>query len=366
MAVNTDDPAGLISKTVKIHSIASKPELNGQLGMVVSYIHQQGRYVVQLQPSNPVGPQAPRTISLKDSNLAPASYLQRTQHTIAEMKNAANTLYNDPQTRAKVRQVYGEAQRRLPPGVKLEYAAAGIALSLFAVVWLVGFTRCMFIGSIIGIVGAVALPDILAGVGPKVIARNFPSRWRQMLVESTGLGWITERMAMGGLVFLLLMSARGLMAGVSKPQPPQSRTPFNAPVGGGLSSESVGKWTMEEIYKMGFDDSTQGKRYLQSLPVDHDSIGHFVSKSRSTMADEEDMDWADYEAANPPPPQKKGGFGIGTVMSLFAIGRVVKDMGFSADGNFDVNLLVANVKMMDTWKLGLLGMAIYRVVSSFL
>lgn len=368
-AADTNDPAGLISKTVKVHSVASKPELNGQLGTVISYLHQQGRYYVQLgQQSNPVGPQAPRIISLKDSNLAPANYLERTQHTITEMKHAATTLYHDPQTRAKVRQVYDEAQRRLPPGVKLEYAAGGIVLSLFAIVYMVGFSRSVFIGSIIGIVGAVALPDIVAGSGPKAVARNFPSRWRQMLVESTGFGWITERMAMGLLLFLLLFSARGLMVGgSSKPTHSGTSSPYNAPLSEGLSSESAVKWSMEDVYKLGFDDASQGNDYKQSLPVDHGSIGYFVSKSRNAAAiDEEDMDWTDYEPNSPPPPEKKGGFGFGTVMSLFAIGRVVKDMGFSPDGNFDHNLLIANVRMMEPWKMGFLGLAIYRIISSFL
>jgi len=287
------------------------------------------------------------------------------------MKQAATTLYHDPQTRAKVRQVYQEAQTRLPPGIKLEYAAGGIALSLFLFIYLVGFTRFLFLSSLIGILGAVALPDILAGVGPKGIARNFPSRWREMLVESTGFGWITERMAMGGLVFLLLFSARGLVlggGGGGGSKMSQSNAPYNAPVNGGLSSESMVKWTMEDVYKMGFDDATNGKDYRQSLPEDHDSIGHFAPKSsRKTMAtDDEDMDWSNYEPSNPPSSQKKGGFGISTVMSLFAVGRVVKDMGFNQDGNFDAPLLVANVRMMQPWKLGFLGLAIYRVIASFL
>jgi len=359
-AADTNDPAGLISKTVKVHSVTSKPELNGQLGIVIRY--QQGRYIVKLQPSSPVGPQAPQ-ISLKDSNLTPANYLERTQHTIADMKLVATTLYNDPQTRAKVRQVCNDAQRRLPPNVKLEYAAAGIVLSLFVVVYVLGMSRSVFLGSIIGIVGAVALPDILAGAGFKTVARNFPSRWKETLVESTGFGWITERMAMGGFVFLLMFSARGLMiSGASKPTTHSGTTSLN----GGVSSDSAVKWTMEDVYKLGFDDASQEKDYRQSLPVGHEHIGHFVSKSRNLASeDDEDMDWTNYEPTSPP-PQKKGGFGFGTVMSLFAIGRVVKDMGFSPDGQFDHNLLIANVKMMEPWKMGFMGLAIYRVISSFL
>jgi len=364
-AADTNDPAGLMGKTVKVHSIASKPELNGQLGTAISYLHQQGRYVVQLQPPGPVGSRA----SLKDSNLAPANYLERTQHTVAEMKHAATTLYNDPQTRAKVRQVYAEAQRRLPPGVKLEHAAGGAVLLIFVIVYMLGITRSIFFGSIICMLCAVALPDILSGAGPKVVARNFPARWREMLVESTGLSWITERMAMSLLVMLLLFFTRALIfKGSMESARSGTSSPYNAPVNGGLSPESTVKWSMEDVYKLGFDDATQGNDYRQSLPVDHDSIGHFVSRSPATVTiDDEDMDWTNYEPSSPPPPpEKNGGFGFGTLMSLFAIGRVVKDMGFTADGTFHPSLLIANVRMMAPWKLGFLGLAIYRVITSFL
>jgi len=289
------------------------------------------------------------------------------------MKQAATALFHDPQTRAMIRQAYAEADRRLPPRVKPEYAA-GIGLLLMGVIiYVFGFSRVMFLTSILLLVGSVILPDVMAGTGIKGTARNFPSRWRAMVVEGTGFNWITERMALGGFVFLLLMTGNVLMKSGGGGGGGKGRT--QAAGGGGLNAESllaenVVKWTMEDVYKMGFEDAAQVRDHGASLPMDHASMGYFAATaSRRTSASngEDDVDWNDYQSStSPTPPPKKGGLGMGSILSLLAIGRAVKDMGFNQDGAFDFPLLVANVRLMEKWKLGFLGIAIYRVVSGFL
>jgi len=380
-APNTSDPANLLTKTVKTQNIASKPELNGQLGTVLSYIPHQDRYIIQLQPTQ-VGPQhtRPRTISLKHTNLTPANYLDRALSAVSTAKLTASSIYHDPQTRLHLRDAYdvahrGLTQRGIPPRVRPEHAAGLLLLLLFGAVRVLGFATVVFIGSAVGILGTVALPDVMAGSGVRVIARNFPGRWREMVVEGTGFGWITERMAMAVLVLFLFLSGRGLVASGAKdysraPVAPAGGLGIGAQGDGGSPSEGMARWTLEEVYKMGFDDSTQEKDYTSSLPVDHASMGYFVPQSQSATSSlssiDEGFDLNNYQPSSPPPAQKKGGFGISTAVTLFAIGRTVKDLGFTPEGRFEFPLLVSNVKAMEKWKLGFMGLAIYRLVSAFL
>jgi len=372
---NDNDPANILSKTVKVHSITARQELNGTFCTVKSYLPEQNRYIVQFPPTTPAT-QSPSQISLRADNLTPANYIERTRYTIAEMKQAATALAHDPQTRAVIRQVYSEAERRLPPRVKPEYAVGLVLLLMGVIIYVFGFTRVMFLSSILLLVGSVILPDVMAGAGVKGTARNFPSRWRAMVVEGTGFQWITERMALGGFVFLLLMTGSVLIkSGGGGGGRGRTQAAVGGNRGGGLNAESllaenVVKWTMEDVYKMGFDDAAQVKDHGASLPTNHASMGYFAataSRRTSTSNGEDNVDWNDYESpTSPTPPKKKGGLGMGSILSLLAIGRAVKDMGFNVEGKFDFPLLVANVRLMEKWKLGFLGIAIYRVVSSFL
>lgn len=378
-----NDPGKLLSKTVKVQG-TSREELNGTLGTVVSYMPQQDRYIIQLQPPPPPtdgsGPRSQpprRTVSLKQTNLAPASYTERTRFTVEEMKRAATTLYHDPQTRASLHRAYDHAQRRLPDRVKPEHAAGLLLLLLFVVVRTFGFHRTFFLFSILGLLGSVALPDVYSGAGAKATALNFPRRWRDTLVEASGFGWITQRMATGALVALLLLSGKVLVgsSGGGSGGGKRTNVPPVAPASPGYASPStdddggaVGKWTVEDVYKLGFDDAARAEEYGRSLPADHNALGYFASRSGvgttplSIPSDDVYLSMDDYDT---PSAQKKGGFGIGTAVSLFAIGRTVKELGF-VGGRFDPALLVANVKSMETWKLGFMGLAVYRVVSTFL
>jgi len=261
------DPGKLLSKTVKIQG-TSREELNGTLGTVVSYMPQQDRYVIQLQPpptptdggggtQNPRAQPPRRTVSLKQTNLVPASYTERTRFTVEEMKRAATTLYHDPQTRASLHRAYDRARRRLPAGVKPEHAAGLLLLLLlFVVVRTFGFPNP----------NSVALPDVMSGAEAKATALNFPRRWRDTLVETSGFGWITLRMATGTLVALLLLSGKVLVGSSGGGGGGGKR--LNVPPAASVSPDDGGgavKWTVEDVYKLGFDDAVREEEYGRSL-----------------------------------------------------------------------------------------------------
>ena len=56
--------APLVGRTVKLDGIQAKPELNGQLGVCVSYVEDKQRYMVKLNGSK-------ETMSLRPANLIP-------------------------------------------------------------------------------------------------------------------------------------------------------------------------------------------------------------------------------------------------------------------------------------------------------
>jgi len=285
-----------------------------------------------------------------------------------QTKNAATIMYNDPQLREKVRRAYTGLDHRLPSGVKPEHTAALLAFVFLVIIWQLGVVRTIFVLSFILLVGSVALPDILSGASAKVIARNFPHRWKENLVKTTGLSWITDKMALGCLILLLLFVGKTLItpSGSNRVTPKYSSSTLDLENSLQSTTDPIpsmaNQWTIDDIYKMGFDDATEGLKYgdsLANIPSDI-SITHAPpQRTASSFSHNDDVNW------NNIPESKKSKFGFGSAMALFAIGRVIKDMGFTSDGRFDVQLLSANVKNMEPWKAGLFMLAIYRVISVF-
>ena len=123
---------------------------------------------------------------------------------------------------------------------------------------------------------------------------------------------------------------------------------------------------MDQVYKMGFDDASNDEIYGSSLPPNYESMvfssDTIASRPQSRYLDE-DM----YVPPPPPPSSGKSKFGMGTMMSLFALGRAVKDLGFApGTSRFDMNLFMANVQHMEKWRMAMMGVCLYRVVSAFL
>ena len=350
----SSDPANLLQKQVKIHSVSAKPELNNKIGIAQSYLTDRGRYLVSLPPHI-----SPSPIALKADNLSIPSLPEKARGKLDETWGMMVTVYKDENLREVLRVGIATLQSRLPPNIKVEHVAGGILLLLFGMIYFIGLSKTIMLVSLLLMGVVVALPDIIAKRDIKAIARNLPFRWKEAIEQNTGLK-PSKRVATGILVGILLLSSKVLLTPRSPPA--QKNVPFDGArpsvrdenTNGGVSS-----FTMEEVYRLGYEDAQKENQFGESLPVNFKSMSF-----KNSAFDYDYNDYADYNDYSPP-PQKKSKFGMGTIMSLFALGRTVKELGFH-DGRFDFNLFVANARSLPPLKMAFMGFMMYRVLSALL
>lgn len=375
------DPAKLIGKTVKIVDLASRQDLNGHLGKVQSYKADRQRYTVQLASISPAalaaaaraGQSAPQaqTFDFKAQNLVAATFVDQMNSKLQTMKSLFQSLIADPVIREQVRRAYTTFQEKLPPGVKPEYAGVAVLILTFLFIRMIGVTKFFMLFSLVGMILLVSMPDIAAGADAKTCLRNFPSRWRETLVQSTGFSNISEKVALIGLGIVILFSCKILLTPTT---PGGTTSGARKPLTSSVDSSSSWKptpelWkgfeTAEDIYQLGFEDATAGKDFGTSLPGDADTVKLSFGTSSSTDPSSTTHDWDAYDSTPPPPPPKSR-FGVGTIFSIVSLMRMVKELAFTPDNRPDLQLFIANLKRMEPWRLGLMGFCLYQIISSLL
>lgn len=345
------DPSSFLQKQVKIHSVTAKPELNNKIGIAQSFLSDRNRYLVSLPPHI-----SPSPIALKADNLAIPSYPEIARGKLDELWGMVMTVYHDDNLKEVVRRGVTTVESRLPPNVKIHHVAIGTLILLLGTIYFIGFNKTVMLISLILMGCVVALPDIVAKRDIKSTVKNFPFRWKEAVEQNTGYR-LSQRMATGVLVVILVLSSKVLLSPRTRP-PTKSGMDTNLKESG-ISRNTGTSFTMEEIYNLGFDDARNEKSIGDSLPADHASM---TFKSSSYNFDYDDIDYDNYI---PTPAPKKSKFGIGTIMALLAVGRTVKDLGFVGN-RFESNLFIANVKNLPPMKLAFLCFMVYRVISVFI
>lgn len=381
------DPSGFLPNAnggkpilVKVIGIIAKPEMNGKFAQPVSY--SAGRYIVAFleSASDPVARAAAaragmpaNMVRLKAENLVKATYMEQLQVGAKVSFDAAKSFVNDPATRQKARQKYADFAARLPPTLKPEYVAIAALLVLVTLIRFIGFYKFITASSLVGMVAVVTSPDWTDGKPAKLVAKNFPKRWRDNVVAGTGYTSISERMALGIFAALVLFTGKVLMTPAGRPRPAAMNTAGSGPPmpeamhGDVPQQQQFPNYDPEYLYKLGFDDASTGKEFGTSLPQDiaafNDAPPQDWSASSANM--DSDMSWA----YDPPPPAKTGsGFGMGTMMSLFALFRFGKDVVTGPGGNlvWEPNYIMMKLKSTEPWRLGLIGFSLYRLVNAFM
>jgi len=429
---STADPASMINCTIKIQNLTSKPELNSQIGIVQSYNTQNNRYIIQITspPANDnanatsTQQQQPRQVcvALKIENIKEASTVDKMRgqyyiflNVLSYMNKNKSLLWNDAKTKFNFTIEQLVRSGVLPPSfsqsaeggsggtaLKLEYVIGSIVVALLAIIYKVGLTKTIFFFSAFGILLTVAFPDLMAAVKTynrnnttsmkeqlKMVVTNFPIRWREMIHSHSGYN-ANPKIANGLLIALLLLSGKILFTplgtkGVSSSGTNTlTQTEINMMKQGADGSMNTNPrnvdtplYTIEEIYRLGFEDASKGRDFGLSLPENHETL-HVTSKTiaqtnfeSNTYSDIKDsdiqFDYDDYQPTTPPlPPTKRGsGIGFGTLMSMFALFRSVKEMGF-VNGRFELQYFISNVQSMPPMKMAFMGFMVYRIVSAFM
>lgn len=333
------DPLNLISNppstVVKVQGTA-RDDVNGQLGIAIQYAADRGRYVVHMVSTQ-------TTMALKPDNVAKASTFESYQAQFQQVMK-------DPRMRREITRYYNMAQSKL--GVKPEYAASALLLVVLLAMYFVGFTPTLMLISVVMIVGLIIGPDVMNSASPQLIAQNFPLRCRQTIEQSAPFlkGRLSNAVAAAIVILMLAFGVRTLFVSQGKSAAPASLDSAARSIH--LSPR------FEDAYKNGFEDASKGNAFGTSL-----SSGASAASGASPITTEEDYSFYDTPSS---PPSSKPSFGFSQAMSAFMIYRTVMELGNDPATGFSVRTAMANARVMDTWKLGILGFSCYNVVRAFI
>ena len=404
---------------LKLQNISAKPELNGQFGQAVSY--SAGRYVVALidhetavaavMGGTAAQQQQSTMLKLKPENLSEAGHIDQLKFGITMILQSARAYMAGPTV-----QGYGNTiitkllptslQSKVTPNQALLGVAIFVQLLLIGLYLLVGrfiiigFQKLFILLSFLGLLLAISSPDWIEGIkakkpwvliGKNVMA-NFIRRWKENLMKMTGYENISEKMALGLLVMLVLFTGKVLMTtSSSSSSTTLSRPPLSSPMsmGDGYNNNNNKGPSrvpnqyhdLKHIYKLGFEDATSGKEFGTSLPEDILKNNNAAAQQEGQALDDDDDDDNmgiippytettynnDWSTTPPPPPKSKSTLGMGTFLSMFTLYRFGKDIVTSPSTGelvLDPQYVMARLRGMDSWRLGMLAMSLYRVVTA--
>jgi len=373
------DPSGFVTNppttVVKVAETA-RDDINGLLGLVVSYNMERQRYLVHMTKSQ-------STMAFKPENLVKGSMLE-------QYKCQWQQLKNDPRVRQKVAQYLREMQHFVAPA-RLSHIMMGCGVVLLLLFYFVGFMNTILAVSMLALLAVIAGPDIVAKKPPALIAQNFPNRARVRIEEMVPAlrGKLSNKLALGIVAFMVAMTLRTLYVSAggrstrsagSMPIPP--RPPTMASSGTAPVDVSI----LNKYYEMGFQDAKAGAEQGSSIPATEimqaelkRSLEYVNTEDISTGGTISDdslygQESSSYDAATAPPPStsssswfdSKNTASMTNAMSMFYLYRNVMDLGMdSSTGFFSIAQLAANVQHLELWRQGLLAMSVYRVLRIF-
>ena len=378
------DPCGYIttppSVVVKVSGTA-RDDINGLLGIAVSYNMDRERYLVHMTKSQ-------STMAFKKENLIRAgmmeSYLAQWQQ-----------LQNDPRVRQKMAH-YLQLCRQWVAPLKLSHVIVGVLILVACLMYLVGFTKTLMTLSLLALVAVIAGPDILAKQPPKVILENFPNRTRMALEQQLPMlrGKISNRMAMGVMVLLVALCLQSLFLTGGKRRHSGSTS---HPHGQQHHHHHHGRYyqqsrpnmplmdqeTLEKVYALGYEDAKEDRPHGTSLKVEDllppplhgphlpgmDERGDEMSFP-TLIGDYDDENGSSFTGSNNNSNNSNSWYSkLGSVtnaMSLFYLYRNIMDLGKDPlTGLFSTAQLFANLHRLEMIRKALLALSFYNVLRIF-
>mmetsp|Transcript_31832 Transcript_31832/g.73128 ORF Transcript_31832/g.73128 Transcript_31832/m.73128 type:complete len:356 (+) Transcript_31832:187-1254(+) len=349
--MSSSDPNGFItnppSTVVKVQN-TSRDDVNGLLGIAITFQVDKGRYLVHMVVSQ-------TTMSLKPDHLVKASMMESAQ---AQWEHAKR----DPNLQRQLSRYTRLCKERL--GVTPQ-VAGGIALvSLLLGCWFLGISYTFLLMSLLLMVLIVIGPDVMeSGWNARIMMQNFPRRCRETIDSGFPIarGKFTDKTACVIMLFmwglgLYILFGSALFGTSAKTAATMAKTAA-APQSTAVTATT--KKLLEEAYKKGFEDASNELDYGTSL---EELTKQMLKDSKSPHRDllTEDGVPTDYSA--PPPPKKSSSsFGMSQAISVFYLYRTISELGMDA-GTFSTQALIANLRTLEPWKLGLAGLSIYNLL----
>jgi hypothetical protein len=375
---------------VKIQILTTRPELNGRLGIAGGYQADRGRYLIRLVPNGTdaaVSTAASTSmLSLKPEHVVLANWRER-------MQAQYQLLRYDPQVHQEIRNLYQQCERRVAP-LPLPAAAGMVALMWLASCYFIGFTNTIFWTSLVGLFAIYVAPFLIKhDRSIRFVFNNFPNLVQQQLERRVPVlrGRLDKTRTMGimvAVVIMILLACGYVMRSSLRPKPtlpwdstPTRRAATKTSTATTATSSTTKLLSVEEYYKLGFEDAKNGKSYGTSLPAE--------SEKPRVLEPEDGMGLDDFPSSSSssiPPPLHGGGAGgrsssgsgstsnfLSTLLSAFFVGRTVWDLGRDRTVPLQDSLPTWNwqraqqmLTTLPTWQLGILVFSVYRLGSALM
>jgi hypothetical protein len=355
------------SVLVKVQE-TSKEELNGKTGVVLQYLSDKERYTVQMAVSQDV-------VSLKAANLKKCSMYEQIQ-------GQYDFMLHNPQIQQQIRGVYSRVQSVLPAAVKPEYLAIPVVLAIGALFYFLGITRTCMVFSFILLTGMIVGQDVMApNASVRSVASNAPMRFRAFLREQ--VPYVGDRIAdnkymtaaFAGIFLFFFVNAMTVSSSSKRSTSGSGSGMFGSMFGSSSSSPPMtanNQHPPDFYYKLGFDDATAYEAFGTSLPepVAVPVPPPVLSDEWRIVDDDED----EFSTATPRAggTQQAGGgkaaspwyTKVGSAMSFYYIYNAGKTLGDDpATGQWSYQRALVAAKAMEPWRMGMLGLSVYKVVS---
>jgi hypothetical protein len=349
------------SVLVKIKD-TSRDVINGQTGIVLQYAADRARYTVQMAVSQDI-------VSLKPSNLTKCNLME-------QMTGQYQFLVHNPQIKQEIVKQYTRVQNVLPAYIKPEYLVVPVLLIVAGLFYMLGFTRTFMLFSFVLLVGMIVGPDVVAPNSTvRTVASNAPNRFREVLRQQVPV--VGNRIADSKY---MSAAAAGLFLFFFVNAMTVSNNGKRASGGGGGSMSSpptrmtaTSQHPPEYYYKLGFDDAVAENPFGMSLPKPEPAAVPPPALSDEWRIHDDDEFTASSASSNAHTAESSQKSAspwytkMGTAMSFYYIYNTIQTLGQDpVSGSWNWQLCLAAAKTMEPWKMGMLGLSIYKVVSTLI
>jgi len=307
-----------VDKRVKVIS-TSQEDLNGQQGDATSFDSDKGRYTVLMDSG--------KTVSLKPMNLETIPGELRNSRP-AGMPAGMPGIPQGYEEAAKQAQMWLQTlQRNLPPGISPQMLVGGIAGLTVISIYILGFMKAILVLGILFSGLFLGFPEFRSSGGGLKGMRAAVSKLENTIIQyaSTRTGFSISSMQARIIVVLLFTMMVGLVLGETLFR---SVPDFSTP---GFIEESA-----FVAYQKGFLSAENGEEYNNPYKDQSESVAESSSSAGYSM-----------------------GNYVLKYIPLLMLGKTVYDLGGQP---FDIQVAIANLQNVPTWKKMLMAIAVFRII----
>lgn len=336
------DPSGFVtsppSVVVRVTG-TERSDLNGLLGIVVSFNVERERYLVHMTKSQ-------STMALRKENLSKASFVESYRAQWEQLKN-------DARVREKMSKYLNLCRLYVAP-LKLSHVVGGVITIFLLLVYWFGVVKTVMTVSLMALIGIIAGPDLASG--PQVVIQNFPERARTVIQKQLPIlkGKLTNQMAVGVILFLVALCFQSLLVTSEQKSGRIDPSLLSAPP----TRNVIDKKLLEQFYSMGYEDAAKGREHGATLIGELDAMKYMFEVERSPGNEIIKKRYSLLSKLT----------SVTNIISIFYLYRSIVDLGTDqSTGLFSVGQLAANIQHhTEWWRKALLVLSLYNICRVFL